>query len=1132
MNPATSTADSTGESITTTAPATDASIVDHNTISTQSTSATDASIVDHNTISTQSTSTPSSSTTPQTRRTCRYFSSKKGCRLGTECPFEHVAGTPATTGDSESATGDIVDNDIHERSGSTSTAAATVQIPVTTTATAKSDNKANRQGKRESKGDRGKGTVQEVSTAPNTNADSTLVETTTNPTVTTDNNDKVKVVPRCKFFSTSKGCRLGDSCKFSHPEGVAANVDKSASATETTSNETESVDANATLAATGKRRNNNRKPSGVAGTTNANDTPSKSDSTTSATATTNESPEERVLREMHLLEAANAGSSESKRGGRGGSGGSARGGRGGKNGRKGNEVETVTWGPDGIPIGPNGLPLGPPPNIRKPPPQRGQKKSKVNKVPKYLQEEEAAAAAASSATTTDGLDPAGGPGLSQSQQKSSPSPRKKEKKKPVSAAANVNNTSSSSSTNPATETMIPEAVVAAEQRSKSLRPPVSRPAVTKPSPKTSQAASPIELEIRTLERRFRSTSFKIVNPPGTDEQVHVASSSSTTGQQQRSSANPAIVEFALPPSDPDFPYELEFLQVRLILPSVNSPESGCRIKVLNSEIPGPLARNIERGWDRKVLAGSGVAPGAGCLLALVNWLDRFLEKLLSGVESIGNITLVRNQSDGVAGSTGAGDGIVSQQQLLSQSPPTQTLSQPGGFMGVGIVGAPVTEFYQRERLDGDRAGFKDRVFYYGVPNDGNGDGDDSDSDGSTGSGFFEEDENGELVSRSSTIRSYASSERTESVLNGAALEEVGGEFDDEEEEDALDSDDDGNDDDGNGVNLDDVDLDFMEAFSAGDAMKNAGGSGSGTAAGKSSASTSDSTLSAHRGTQVRVPDVVLKNVSLLRCLSPYLIIRCSRCKNTFDSPALLPDTEYHPNCPTCGTVVGIRYRAGMVHSSSKGVGYLDLNMGTAVDLLPSPWEVTCGGCARVQAPIGGLKRVSKGVETGVGCMGCHTRMSIIVNEVRFIRLVPSTVPSVETTLKKKKPKEDGIVLGQSLPRNGACSHYKKSYRWFRFPCCGKVYPCDICHEEKKSDGHSMEWATRMICGFCSREQPYSQKPCSCGKELTRKNGSGFWEGGLGTRSKTLMNRNDTRKFKGTNKTVSMKINRVGTKGVK
>ena len=33
--------------------------------------------------------------------------------------------------------------------------------------------------------------------------------------------------------------------------------------------------------------------------------------------------------------------------------------------------------------------------------------------------------------------------------------------------------------------------------------------------------------------------------------------------------------------------------------------------------------------------------------------------------------------------------------------------------------------------------------------------------------------------------------------------------------------------------------------------------------------------------------------------------------------------------------------------------------------------------------------------------------------------------------KKKIPKEPGIKEGQPLPDNGACKHYKKSFRWLR-----------------------------------------------------------------------------------------------------
>ena len=38
----------------------------------------------------------------------------------------------------------------------------------------------------------------------------------------------------------------------------------------------------------------------------------------------------------------------------------------------------------------------------------------------------------------------------------------------------------------------------------------------------------------------------------------------------------------------------------------------------------------------------------------------------------------------------------------------------------------------------------------------------------------------------------------------------------------------------------------------------------------------------------------------------------------------------------------------------------------------------------------------------------------------------------------------------------------------RFPCCGKAFPCDVCHDS--TEDHPMERANRMICGYCSKEQ--------------------------------------------------------------
>lgn len=73
-------------------------------------------------------------------------------------------------------------------------------------------------------------------------------------------------------------------------------------------------------------------------------------------------------------------------------------------------------------------------------------------------------------------------------------------------------------------------------------------------------------------------------------------------------------------------------------------------------------------------------------------------------------------------------------------------------------------------------------------------------------------------------------------------------------------------------------------------------------------------------------------------------------------------------------------------------------------------------------------------------------------------------------------------LGQPLPNQGTCKHYKHShryllfnfikylhsnkintkmkininlyyFRWLRFPCCGKAFPCDVCHEINTNSEH-------------------------------------------------------------------------------
>lgn len=53
----------------------------------------------------------------------------------------------------------------------------------------------------------------------------------------------------------------------------------------------------------------------------------------------------------------------------------------------------------------------------------------------------------------------------------------------------------------------------------------------------------------------------------------------------------------------------------------------------------------------------------------------------------------------------------------------------------------------------------------------------------------------------------------------------------------------------------------------------------------------------------------------------------------------------------------------------------------------------------------------------------------------------------------------------------------------RFPCCAKVFPCDICHD--KASNHHCDFAKTILCGFCSKEQNSKNNECiHCGKQIS------------------------------------------------
>ncbi|KAF1809775.1 hypothetical protein P152DRAFT_148701 [Eremomyces bilateralis CBS 781.70] len=253
-----------------------------------------------------------------------------------------------------------------------------------------------------------------------------------------------------------------------------------------------------------------------------------------------------------------------------------------------------------------------------------------------------------------------------------------------------------------------------------------------------------------------------------------------------------------------------------------------------------------------------------------------------------------------------------------------------------------------------------------------------------------------------------------------------------------------------------------------------------------------------RGIMISFPGLELHGIELLELTSLSLVIRCERCKDSIDviklrDSSMDTSAAKSERCKKCGSSIDLSWRKDFLHSNSVRAGYLDIEGGSPVELLPSNFVPTCSECSTAfLAP--GLISV-RGQSSMANCRNCHQHMSFRIPEVKMLRTSGLAVRVSRGPVARRAKEKLGIVTGEELPRRGRCKHYGKSYRWFRFSCCSKVFPCDKCHDEVSD--HPNEHANRMICGFCSREQNYRTEDCVVchGNLVGSKRGTGFWEGG-------------------------------------
>lgn len=159
-------------------------------------------------------------------------------------------------------------------------------------------------------------------------------------------------------------------------------------------------------------------------------------------------------------------------------------------------------------------------------------------------------------------------------------------------------------------TSVPDPHGVVQDRRQAVKQPPAARVVPKPVPKA-QVEDPREFQLGQIRRRY-------------------------SPKENTQAGGTTVLKFNLPPSDPDFPFELSALECQLSVPP-GYPESRPTLKVGNRDIPRGFAVNVERGFDNLAEEKKNIS-----LLELLKALDRNLEAFLSA-QKAETVTLVPNK---------------------------------------------------------------------------------------------------------------------------------------------------------------------------------------------------------------------------------------------------------------------------------------------------------------------------------------------------------------------------------------------------------------------------------------------------------------------------------------------------------
>ena len=264
--------------------------------------------------------------------------------------------------------------------------------------------------------------------------------------------------------------------------------------------------------------------------------------------------------------------------------------------------------------------------------------------------------------------------------------------------------------------------------------------------------------------------------------------------------------------------------------------------------------------------------------------------------------------------------------------------------------------------------------------------------------------------------------------------------------------------------------------------------------------------------QVKIPppsgyivelDAKVEQIALYSFSKIGLRVHCNKCQHITELFPR-PHTELFDKCSKCKKSLTVQFTPDTCNPMKHVIGYVQTKACKLVDIFGCDMMVMCENCPNA---VFCLTDFNFGGKNEYRCFFCRSTLAIYCSKYTLTE-IKLPVQTKKQILPKNTP----------LPNQGACIHYKKSFKWFRFPCCHKLYPCDTCHDNEED--HISVHANKIVCGNCSLEQVIGDN-CQCGFQLSGKS-STYWEGGKGTRDKVKMSKKDSHKYKGLSKTVSKK----------